>query len=280
MKLSLCTISFRHQLISFEEIVQFSHDNHFDGIELWGIHAKNLYQEKERDKYVSLLKKYGLEISMISDYLDISQTENMESTLFKMKELSDIALYFGAKRIRTFAGQKPSEQVNKDERRRYISHLRNLCDICKENGLFLLVETHPNTLADSLTSTVRLIEEVNHDALKINLDFLHLWENGDHPVECFKKLEPFVQHYHLKNISSASLLDVFEPYNVYMANGSRLGMTPLHQKGIIDYEEIYDLILPTDHFASLEWFGPNAKQVIANDSNWLQNKMTSAITQV
>lgn len=273
MKLSLCTISFRHQLISFEEIIQFSHANHFDGIELWGIHAKNLYQEDDRGQYRSILRKYGLEISMISDYLDISQSENMESTLLKMKELCHIAIYFGVKRIRTFAGQKPSLQVNKEERRRYINHLRNLCDVCRENDLFLLVETHPNTLADSLSSTLRLIEEVNHDALKINLDFLHLWESGDDPVDCFKQLEPFIQHYHLKNISSASLLHVFQPHNVYAANGNRIGMTPLHCKGVIDYEEIGRLISSTDLFGSLEWFGPNVKQVIESDSKWMQNKL-------
>lgn len=48
MKYSLCTISFRHQLISFTDIVQFAYKNGFEGIELWGIHAQNLYtQERE-----------------------------------------------------------------------------------------------------------------------------------------------------------------------------------------------------------------------------------------
>ena len=34
MKYSLCTISFRHQLISFTDIVQFAYENGFEGIEL------------------------------------------------------------------------------------------------------------------------------------------------------------------------------------------------------------------------------------------------------
>ena len=40
MKYSLCTISFRHQLISFTDIVQFAYENGFEGIELWGLMHK------------------------------------------------------------------------------------------------------------------------------------------------------------------------------------------------------------------------------------------------
>ena len=41
-----------------------------------------------------------------------------------------------------------------------------------------MLETHPNTLTDTLPSTIELLEEVNHPNLKINLDFLHIWESG------------------------------------------------------------------------------------------------------
>ena len=44
--------------------------------------------------------------------------------------------------------------------------------------MYVLLETHPNTLTDTLPSTIELLEEVNHPNLKINLDFLHIWESG------------------------------------------------------------------------------------------------------
>ena len=42
MNLSVCTITFRHQLISIAEIAKWSVANGFQGIELWGAHATNL----------------------------------------------------------------------------------------------------------------------------------------------------------------------------------------------------------------------------------------------
>ncbi|WP_282103154.1 MULTISPECIES: DUF6005 family protein [unclassified Leisingera] len=41
MKISLCTISFRHQLIGLKDIAYWARDNGFKGIELWAIHARN-----------------------------------------------------------------------------------------------------------------------------------------------------------------------------------------------------------------------------------------------
>ena len=42
MKLSICTISFRHHLHSIDQLAHFAKTKGFQGIELWGVHAKNL----------------------------------------------------------------------------------------------------------------------------------------------------------------------------------------------------------------------------------------------
>ena len=39
MKVSLCTITFRHHLLSIEDIANWARCNGFQGIELWGAHA-------------------------------------------------------------------------------------------------------------------------------------------------------------------------------------------------------------------------------------------------
>ena len=82
--------------------------------------------------------------------------------------------------------------------------------------MYVLLETHPNTLTDTLPSTIELLEEVNHPNLKINLDFLHIWESGAYPIDSFHRLKPWTLHYHFKNISSADYLHVFEP-NMYIS---------------------------------------------------------------
>lgn len=279
MKYSLCTISFRHQLISFTDIVQFAYENGFEGIELWGTHAQNLYmQERETtEREIDYLKDKNLEVTMISDYLDISLLADFQKTMKKCEQLVTLANWFNTNKIRTFAGQKGSEDFSEQERKEYVERIRMICDLFAPHNMYILLETHPNTLTDTLPSTLKLLEEVNHPYLKINLDFLHIWESGADPVDSFHRLKPWIQHYHFKNISSAEYLHVFEPNNVYAAAGSRVGMVPLFE-GIVNYDEIIREVRDTDHFASLEWFGHNAKDILKEEMKVLTNRKLEVVS--
>lgn len=279
MKYSLCTISFRHQLISFTDIVQFAYENGFEGIELWGTHAQNLYiQERETtERELTFLKDKNLEITMISDYLDISLSADFEKTIEKSEQLVVLANWFNTNKIRTFAGQKGSKDFLEQERKEYVKRIRKICDVFAQHNMYVLLETHPNTLTDTLPSTIELLEEVNHPNLKINLDFLHIWESGADPIDSFHRLKPWTLHYHFKNISSADYLHVFEPNNVYAAAGSRIGMVPLFE-GIVNYDEIIQEVRGTDLFASLEWFGHNAKEILKEEMKVLINRKLEVVT--
>ncbi|EJR79204.1 3-dehydroshikimate dehydratase [Bacillus cereus VD156] len=279
MKYSLCTISFRHQLISFTDIVQFAYENGFEGIELWGTHAQNLYmQERETtEQELNFLKDKNLEITMISDYLDISLSADFEKTIEKSEQLVVLANWFNTNKIRTFAGQKGSNDFSEQERKEYVKRIRKICDVFAQHNMYVLLETHPNTLTDTLPSTIELLEEVNHPNLKINLDFLHIWESGADPIDSFQRLKPWTLHYHFKNISSADYLHVFEPNNVYAAAGSRIGMVPLFE-GIVNYDEIIQEVRGTDLFASLEWFGHNSKEILKEEMKVLINRKLEVVT--
>ncbi|VXC50106.1 3-dehydroshikimate dehydratase [Bacillus mycoides] len=279
MKYSLCTISFRHQLISFTDIIQFAYENGFEGIELWGTHAQNLYmQERETtEREIDYLKDKNLEVTMISDYLDISLLADFQKTMEKCEQLVTLANWFNTNKIRTFAGQKGSEDFSEQERKEYVKRIRMICDLFAPHNMYILLETHPNTLTDTLPSTLKLLEEVNHPYLKINLDFLHIWESGADPVDSFHRLKPWIQHYHFKNISSAEYLHVFEPNNVYAAAGSRVGMVPLFE-GIVNYDEIIREVRDTDHFASLEWFGHSAKDILKEEMKVLTNRKLEVVS--
>ena len=140
---------------------------------------------------------------------------------------------------------KKEQGLSEQERKEYVKRIRKICDVFAQNNMYVLLETHPNTLTDTLPSTIELLEEVNHPNLKINLDFLHIWESGADPIDSFHRLKPWTLHYHFKNISSADYLHVFEPNNVYAAAGSRIGMVPLFE-GIVNYDEIIQEVRNTD----------------------------------
>ncbi|MFV1495499.1 sugar phosphate isomerase/epimerase family protein [Phaeobacter sp. JH20_02] len=260
MKISLCTISFRHQLIDLKDIAFWARDTGFQGIELWGVHARN--QSPLAIHNAQWMAAQGLSIPMISDYLPLQDHQELTR---RTRALCALAQGWGADKIRTFAGMQASATVPAADRDQTTRALHHACDIAADHGLRLLVETHPGTLADTLASTVALIDATNHDALAINFDALHVWEGGDDPVTARRTLLPRIAHYHLKNISDRTRLPVFAPANVYSAAGCRAGMVPLMQ-GAYDYRALLrEMQRDGDCEASLEWFGDAVFQTLAGD---------------
>ena len=271
MNLSVCTISFRHQLISLDQIVQWASERMFNGIELWGVHAKNLGDFSHYN--VKWMNDYGLKVSMISDYLPLDGDETF--AIEKLNKLCELANFWSAKKVRTFAGNKASANVNTQEREQWVNRLRTLCEVAERQGIYLVVETHPNTLADTLSSTLSIIEEVNHKNLKINFDVIHVWEAYDDPKHALIKLSPYIEHMHLKNIMSRSFLDVFEPPNVYAPAGKRHGMVSVFD-GVFNFDDFLNFVrqqhyIDSEHLdVSLEWFGHDVLNTLEHDCRLIQ----------
>ncbi len=266
MKLSLCTISFRHHLMSISDIANWAAQNHFDGIELWGIHAMNLADKPGFN--AGWLGNMGLSVPMISDYLPING--KLQSALDKIDMLSELAWRWDCRKLRTFAGQTASSDLSPDDKTRIAERMQRLAERAAQHDMKLLIETHPNTLADNSESTRALLSAVDHPALAVNFDVLHLWEAGEAPDQAWQQLKPYIAHLHLKNIRSASMLSVFAPANVYAAAGSREGMVPLFE-GAMDYQSfLHSIAGETGLDASLEWFGHDVQTVLQNDCRQLQ----------
>ncbi|WAJ69187.1 sugar phosphate isomerase/epimerase family protein [Catenovulum adriaticum] len=271
MILSLCTISFRHQLISIDQLAKWAQANHFQGIELWGIHAKNLASQPHYNK--NWLAEFDLKATMLSDYLPLQASE---SELKEQVELfCRLAKHWGSKKVRTFAGKQGSADTTQADFIQLANRLKKVCDWMTPHGLSLIIETHPNTYADTVTSTEQLFEQVARDNLKLNFDVLHVWESKAQIIPAFERLKPVINHFHLKNISSAKLLDVFSPSTVYSASGSRKGIVPLFD-GAVNYAEFLDYVNThpdenvRDMEASLEWFGDQCKTVLNRDRYLIQ----------
>jgi len=275
MKVSLCTITFRHHLVSLEDLAAWAGANGFDGIELWGAHARNLDARNLDARTMAhapgcdaaWLARLGLSVPMISDYLPLGG--DPDALLRKTADLCRLAQRWQAPKIRSFAGDRASRDASAAEKAAIAERLRMVCALAADHGLSLLVETHPNTLADTLDATRALIEAVDHPALKVNFDVLHVWEGGDDPIAARRALHPHIGHYHLKNIRSRADLGVFEPANVYAAAGRWDGMVPLFE-GAVDYASfLADLAAdpaggPRAE-GSLEWFGEDCHEILLRD---------------
>ncbi|HET8848367.1 MAG TPA: sugar phosphate isomerase/epimerase family protein [Marinobacter sp.] len=263
----LCTISFRHHLVSLAELAQWASEQGFDGLELWGIHARHLAQRPgvRANEGAIWLAERGLRVAMISDYLPLEGDESV--AMSQTQRACELARHWGASKIRTFAGRTDSHQTSAAEREQLVQRLRRLAECTADAGLTLVVETHPDTLADTVTSTQELMQAVDHPALGVNLDVLHVWEAGDDPLVAMDRLQPWIRHCHFKNIARRSQLGVFAPDNVYSPAGTREGMVPV-MEGACDYRPVLQRLRKPRHQrldVSLEWFGGNCHQVLSGD---------------
>lgn len=260
MDISLCTISFRHHLIGLQQIAEWARQTGFQGIEIWGAHARTLPPGGEQD--AEWLARYGLRVPMISDYLPLDRPDRMAE---KTDDVLRHAARWQTRKIRSFAGQTGSAATTRDQRDRITTALREACMRVEAQGCRLLIETHPGTLADTLASTCQMIEQVNHPALGINFDALHIWEGGDDPVTAWRTLGPNIGNYHFKNIAHRSLLPVFAPANIYDAAGSREGIVPLTQGEMSYAPLIAEMATVPDCNISLEWFGGDVFNALKTD---------------
>lgn len=274
MQLSICTISFRHQLISIDELANWAQANHFHALELWGIHAKNLADNGAYNK--DWIQKMGLRISMLSDYLPLSG--DIDHLQERVNELARLTRHWGAGKLRTFAGSKGSFETSSKEQQFLVSRLQQVCDWLSHHHLDLIIEVHPQTFADTVESTELLLREVDRPNIKLNFDVLHVWESGADIQAALDQLHCYISHFHFKNIRSAEFLDVFAPENVYAAAGSREGMTSLFD-GAVDYRRFLKHLYnhPNKTLAtmdaSLEWFGHNSQKVINRDRYLIQQQL-------
>ncbi|WP_239617718.1 sugar phosphate isomerase/epimerase family protein [Cohnella mopanensis] len=274
MKYSLCSISFRHELVSFHDLVRFAREQEFAGIELWGIHARAVLRrcEHEVPSLLDRMEADGVRISMISDYIDL-YSEDDQVALKRGRELFALAKTFRTRKVRIFAGNRPSAMADSETWTQCIIRLRELARMASEHDSYLVIETHPDTLADTLSSTLRLLRETNHAHLRVNLDFLHAWEWGSDPIDAYRELKSWTVNYHLKNISGRNRLDVFAPNNVYSPSGDRIGLTALSD-GVVDYSAIIEQLVRDDspYTASIEWFGEQPFRYLESELAWLKKQ--------
>jgi 3-dehydroshikimate dehydratase len=271
MKINICTISFRHSLVSFNELVLLAKDLKVSGIELWYPHAVSLLNKYNMDIF-NTLDEIHIDIPMISSYLNLlCNDEIFKEELIKLQKMIITAEKFKSKVIRIFAGNVCSRYFDNDMLETCIKRIKIICDILADNNKFLAVETHPNTFSDTLDSTIKLVEKVDKNNFKINYDILHLWENGDDIIESYKILKDHIINFHLKNIVKRKYLSVFDPMNIYSPSGKRDGIVLL-KDGLIDYELLIKTLIEDNINPSLsiEWFGDDPFLVLKEECEWLK----------
>lgn len=253
MKINACSVAFRHMNITAAFLASYTRDAGFDGVEIWAPHARALAADWAR-------LPWRPRVPMLAGYLPLGE-EAFDPA--EAQALCRLTQGWGAGRLRLFAGSAGSAQASAALRARILADLRRCAEVAQDHGLRIAVETHPGTLADTPAATRLVLAEVDHPALGVNFDVLHIWEAGAEPLQAHAALAKEVLHFHLKSVTTRSKLGVFAPGNVHDPQGHREGICPLFD-GVLDYASILSA-LPAEAEGALEWFGPDPAAAMRAD---------------
>lgn len=238
--ISCCSIALRDQP-ALEAVKRISEAG-FTAIEFLHTHLQGLHGQELAELSKSCLR-LNMEVTVVSPYFSFTKgPEKVEESLQNAQAVVAAAKILGAKKIRTFidvgSNGLPSARAGLDDWKGAGEGLRRLCAI--DRSMEFIIETHKNTLADTLSSTKRLLTETEAPNLKINFqanrDFL---QRGY--LASMQELFPFISHFHWQQV----LPDETETY--------------LEEAGLVPFEEVLEFLRLEKYTgtASVEYCWPN-----------------------
>ncbi|MCQ4205597.1 sugar phosphate isomerase/epimerase family protein [Streptomyces longispororuber] len=156
--MGLCSVTFRR--LPAVDVARYAVHAGLEVVE-WGADVHAPAEDPATVRAVrEISDRYGLTCCSYGSYFRASPGEPAA-----FPAVARAAATLGAERIRVWAGGTGSRHVLPDERHGTVCRLREAARIAADHGLTLATEFHGNTLTDSVTSTVRLLDEVDAENL-------------------------------------------------------------------------------------------------------------------
>ncbi|MFC7374990.1 MULTISPECIES: sugar phosphate isomerase/epimerase family protein [unclassified Brachybacterium] len=158
----LCSVSFRD--LSVGQVADLAADAGLHCIE-WGsdvhVPAGDVAAARSARKAT---RAAGLEVASYGSYLRCDGTA--DSVAEEAAALLDSARELGAPRVRIWAGRRGSRETSPEQRRMLVSRIRETAVAAADADVELGLEWHGGTLTDEIDSTLQLLNEVDHPAVR------------------------------------------------------------------------------------------------------------------
>ena len=147
----ICSVTLRSKGI--DEVVRISSSAGLAGIE-WGtdVHVSDVDSAAHAR---NASKAAGLSVLSLGSYYRCGEFGDFGRVL-------DLATQLGAPRIRVWAGELGSAGAGQEHWDAVVKDTRRIADLAAERGVAIAFEYHGNTLTDSPTTTLDLLNRVNH----------------------------------------------------------------------------------------------------------------------
>ncbi|MFC7457616.1 sugar phosphate isomerase/epimerase family protein [Brachybacterium sp. GCM10030267] len=158
----LCSVSFRE--LSVQQVAGLAADAELRCLE-WGSDVHVPAGDLSAARFArEVTQAAGLEVSGYGSYLRC--VGSAETASAEASALLASAEELGAPRLRVWAGTQGSRETSAEDRRMIVARLRETARCAAEAGMELGLEWHGGTLTDEIGSTLQLLEEIGHPAVR------------------------------------------------------------------------------------------------------------------
>lgn len=172
-------------------------DAGFHSLEVWQYHISTL-DDAAFDRLSARARSLGAALPIVGAYpiLDLDDPER-EHEQAEVEQLFSRAATVGASVVKFFAGRYGSASVDDEAYARSIDFTRWMAELAADWDLALTVETHPDTLCDSVEATKRFLADVDADHLGV---CFQPYDFGDteQMLADYRFLRRHVRHVHLQ----------------------------------------------------------------------------------
>ena len=245
--------------LPLKEWVNMAVDLKLDGIEMYEPYLES-WDESYMAKLADSVYDAGLQISMFTSYSDFSSPDvaKREQETAHVKQAVDAAVTFRTNIVRLTAGSWIDGLSQNEVLQNIADGLRGCLNYAEEKQVMLALEDHP-VVGTKISDFVKILELVDDERLKVNLDTSNPMVSGDNSVDLAKLVADRIVHLHasdrLKNLQHC-----------------REGM------GEVDFKGVFKVLKSVgyDGWISLEAGGENGKEDIRKGIEYIRKAWDEA----
>ena len=192
---------------SFETILKYAAENHYDGIEIRGIQDQMdlpkcpEFNTPERIKVSrKLVEDKGLKIVDLgsSAKMHIADAAQRKINMDEAKRFIDLAAQLNCPYVRVFPDDLPANQDRNETIDLIIKGLLELGNHAKGSNVTVLLESHGKVVGKDILH--QIMQAAEHPHVGLIWDILNMWSvTKESPKEVHQKLKKYIRHIHVKD---------------------------------------------------------------------------------
>ena len=182
--------------LSLEEWINMAAELGLDGIEMYEPYLES-WDKTHMARLADSVYEAGLQISMFTSYCNFSSPDSAkrEQETEHVKQAVDAAVVFRTDIVRLTAGSWIDGLSQEEVLQNIADGLRGCLDYAEEKQVMLGLEDHP-IVGTKISDFVKILQLVDDDRLKVNLDTSNPMVSGDNSVDLAKLVANRIVHLH------------------------------------------------------------------------------------